>query len=622
MADELLTYYERELRYLRKEGAEFAEAYPAIASLLRLEPGRCDDPHVERMIEAVAFLSARIHRKLDDEFPQITEALMNIVYPHLLRPVPSMAVAEFQLDPEQGRLTEGIAVPRGTMLNYRYPQRQPDWQSENAPRCKFQTCFETNVLPLDVTRVEWFGAEYVSPSLRTPNTSAVLRLQLRCLSDIGISDLQLDSLRLYVYGEPILYEMLCNNCTQIVIKDPKVSLDHAFSGGRAGLVLRPAPLKPVGFSEDEAILPYPRRSFTGYRLLQEYFAFPDKFLFIELGSLARLPELGLKNDAEVLFLIAEFEPAGSSDVLNRGISPSSLRLNCTPIVNLFPTYAEPIRVDHTRSEYPVIPDARGPRVIDIFSVDEVLSTKVGSTEVVRLEPAYSSRYASRSKKQPLWYTRRELASGPDSKADHVYLSLLDDSLLPLPPEMQTLTVRCTCTNGDLPRRLPFGKPEGDFDLDSGTSMKKISASNPTAALKPPVGRHTLWHLISQLSLNYLSLVDEGKAALQEILKLHNLAGSASVERQIDGIEGLRSARCVARVTSEEGSSFARGTSVEIEFDAERFVGGNVYLFASVLEQFLGLYVSMNSFSQLTAKTRQRKVPIRQWPPRAGDTILI
>ena len=189
--------------------------------------------------------------------------------------------------------------------------------------------------------------------------------------------------------------------------------------------------------------------------------------------------------------------------------------------------------------------------------------------------------------------------------------------------MDSLTIRCTCSNRDLPAKLPFGRERGDFELEGASAIKRIVAlRKPTATLRPPGGKGLLWRLISQLSLNYLSLVEEGKEALQEILRLYNFSDSTYLEKQIAGILQLTSRKHFARVVSENGISFVRGTRVEIEMDEEQFVGGGVYLFASVLEHFLGLYASMNSFSQLVVRTPQRKEVLRQWPPRAGHTILL
>jgi type VI secretion system protein ImpG len=200
---------------------------------------------------------------------------------------------------------------------------------------------------------------------------------------------------------------------------------------------------------------------------------------------------------------------------------------------------------------------------------------------------------------------------------------VDLSGRPIQPNVQALTVRTTCTNRDLPGRLPFGNEAGDFDLEGAAPVKRVIALvKPTNTLRPPLAKNSLWRLISQLSLNYLSLVSDGKEALQEILRLYNFSGSTYSEKQIEGLTSLTSRRHFARVVSDDGVAFVRGTRVDVEFDEDQFVGGGVYLFAAVLECFLGLYVSMNSFSQLAARTRQRKEILKLWPPRAGQKILL
>jgi type VI secretion system protein ImpG len=610
--DDLLGYYTRELTFLRQLGAEFAEKYPKIASRLLLEPDRCEDPHVERLIEAFAFLAARVHLKIDDDFPEITEALLGIIYPHYLRPIPSMSVVEFHLDPEQGKLTTGLKIPRDTMLYSRPVDGFP---------CKFRTCYETTLWPLRVTAAQWTTPDRIRPPLRS-SAAAVLRLELRCLPDVTFHKLELDRLRFYLNGDSqvvfALYELLLNNTSEILIRDPA-------PGSRLKPVsLRRQALRPVGFHLDEGVLPYPRRSFLGYRLLQEYFAFPEKFLFVELEGLNALRAAQFQESAEILFLISSFERPERHQVLELGVSERTLRPATTPIVNLFPQTAEPILLDQTRYEYPVIPDVRRRRATEVFSVDEVVSSSPRSPEVIRFEPFYSFRHGvRRDKRQTYWMTTRRAAEQVGESAADVYLMLVDLSGRPMRPSVDTLTVRCTCTNRDLPSRLPFGSEMGDFEMEGVSALEKIVCLHkPTATIRPPGGRGALWRLVSHLALNYLSLVEEGREALQEILRLYNFADSAYLDKQIAGITQLRSEKHFARVHSDYGISFARGLRVHITLDEEQFEGGGAYLFASVLENFLGLYVGLNSFVQVVVSTEQRKEVMRAWPPRAGRQILL
>jgi type VI secretion system protein ImpG len=396
-------------------------------------------------------------------------------------------------------------------------------------------------------------------------------------------------------------------------------------GSRAPALTLPASaLRPVGFAEEEGMLPYPRRSFIGYRLLQEYFTFPEKFFFVDVNGLRQACASGLKRSAELIFLFSRFEGDERRQRLETGISASTFRLGCAPVVNLFPQTAEPILLDQQKYEYSVVPDARRPLAMEIFSVDQVSSLKTQQQEIVEYQPFYSFRHSTqRDRQQTFWVANRRPSVRPNDDGTEIDLALVDLSFRPTRPATDALTVRTTCTNRDLPSRLPFGNEAGDFELETGAPIKRIVAlRKPTSPIRPPLGKAMQWRLISHLSLNYLSLVSEGREALQEILKLYDFTGSAYASKTVEGITGLKSARQFARVVSEEGIAFARGHRVELELDEEQFVGGGVYLFASVIECFLALYASLNSFSQLTARVQQRKEVLREWPPRAGRRILM
>ena len=612
MRDDLLLYYERELTFLRQMGAEFAEKYPKVASRLVLEPDKCEDPHVERMLEAFAFLAARVHLKIDDEFPEITEALLDILYPHYIRPIPSMSVAEMYVDPAQVKPEAGLTVPRGSVLNSRPVAGYP---------CKFRTSYDVTFWPLSVAEAEWKTPDRLQPAMKVPEVAAI-RLELRCHGEVQFNKLSLKSLRFHLSGESnlthSLYELLCNNCTQVVVRDPTPRSKIQ------PVVLPAGALRPVGFAEDEGMLPYPRRSFIGYRLLQEYFCFPQKFFFLDLEHLDEVCRAGFGQRAEIIFLIGPFERADRRQMLELGVTAKTFRLGCTPIANLFSQTAEPILLDHARYEYPVVPDVSRRSATEVFSIDEVLSITPHSEDVLHFEPFYSFRHATpKNKNQAFWHSTRRPSGRRNDDGTEVSLSLVDLSGRPIQPNVQALTVRTTCTNRDLPGRLPFGNEAGDFDLEGAAPVKRVIALvKPTNTLRPPLAKNSLWRLISQLSLNYLSLVDDGREALQEILRLHNFTGSTYSEKQIDGLVSVSSRRHFARVVSDDGVAFVRGTRVDVEFDEDQFVGGGVYLFAAVLECFLGLYVSMNSFSQLAARTRQRKEILKLWPPRAGQKILL
>ena len=610
MRSGLLRYYENELTCLRQLGAEFAEKYPKVASRLLLEPSRCEDPHVERLLEAFAFLAARIHLKLDDEFPLITESLLEVLYPDFLRPVPAMSIAEFHLDSESGCVTTGVEMKRGTML-YSRPV--------NGVPCKFRTAYDAKLWPIKVNAAEWKSWEQLPRDIRQSDCAGAIRLELRGPIGVPISQLGASELRFFLDGESTLvhmvYEMLHRDLQRIAIR------------AKSTATLEASAIVPVGFEQDEGILAYSRRSFLGYRLLQEYFAFPEKFLFFSLrGCQNAFSMAGAEDTVEIYFLFSNGESTERRQRLELAMSPRLFRLNCAPIVNLFEQTCEPVLLDQRKYEYVLAPDARRPMAVEVYSIDEVIWVESGSAETVRCHPFYAPRERSgdpSNRGECLWMAYRRPSTKPQDAGTDTAISLVDSSGRILESANDTVTVRTTCTNRDLPSRLPFGNPQGDFELDGNSPVSRIVAlRKPTATLRPPGGPGSLWNLISHLSLNYLSLVEEGKAALERLLRLSDYARTAFTQQVVDGIISIRSHPHFAGLLSEHGVTFARGTSVEVELDEEKFVGGGVYLFCAILERFFGLYCSLNSFSQLTARVRFRREVLREWPPRAGQRILM
>jgi type VI secretion system protein ImpG len=613
MRDDLLLYYERELDYLRKTAVQFAEKNPKVASRLVLEPTKCEDPHVERLLEAFAFLAARVHLKIDDEFPEISEALLSVVYPQLVRPTPSMSIVEFEPDSEKGKLSTALPIPRGSILHSRPVSGAP---------CTFRTCYNTTLWPVSVTEVEWKVPSRLQPPIKTGDSSAAIRIRLTCAPDVNLRELKIDNLRFYLDGESglinTLYELLFTRLNQIVVRDPS-------PGSKIKSVTLPrSALRAVGFNKDEGMVPYSDRSFSGHRLLMEYFTFPEKFFFVDVTGLEAVWPAGFDRTAELVFLLGEVESDERRQRLELETSRKTFRLGCTPVVNLFTQVAEPIRLSQRKYEYLVNPDVRRPFATEIYSVDEVNSIDTTTQEISAFEPFYSLRHSMWAHEPKcFWTVRRRPSARPNDEGTEMYLSLVDLSLRPMHPDGNILSLRTTCTNRDLPSRLPFGLEDGDFELEGGSALKRIVAlRKPTPPVRPTTGKSALWRLISHLSLNYLSLVEDGKDAFQQILRLYDIGRSAYSENVINSVVKLRSTRHFAPVTSDNGTTFARGMRVEMELDEDQFVGGGAFLFASVVERFLGLSASLNSFIQLVVSTSQRKEVLHEWKPRAGRRILV
>jgi type VI secretion system protein ImpG len=611
MRDErLLDYYERELTFLRHLGVEFAETYKDVASRLRLEATRAEDPHVERLLQGFAFLAARVHLKVDDDFPEISQAFLNTLYPHYLRPVPAMSLVEFRLDPDQGAPATAWTIPRGARL-----VTPP---TSSGARCRFRTCYETRIWPLEVARAGWHSPHEIETPFPT-NAMAVLRLDLRTVGQLAFDELSLGELRFFLDGEPglvgALYELLLNNCVQVVAWDP------ASARTRRPIHLPARAVRPVGFERDEAMLPNPKQSFQAFQLIQEYFAFPRKHFFLDVQELGRVRGAGLGTTLQLLFFISAFQRPERHARLQEGVNARTLRLGCTPIVNLFTAEARPISLTQRKSEYPV----SVPGEAEVFSVEEVFAIAPGTTRKVPLLPFHGLKHRSvRTRENLFWYAKRAPRGWGENSVSDVSIAFVDVDGSVIHPEYHSIGVSVLCSNGDLPNELRFGATQSDFYLEEESAQLKgiFTLMNPTRSIRPPLGGRELWRLISMLSLNHLSLVDEGPEPFREMLRAHAFGDAVLTERQVDGITRIRSEPLYAPVQGAHGLSFARGRSVEIEFDEELFTGGSVYLFASVIERFLAQYASLNSFCRVVAKTKQRPEILKSWPPRAGLKPLL
>ncbi|MBO0720387.1 MAG: type VI secretion system baseplate subunit TssF, partial [Blastocatellia bacterium] len=480
MRDELLGYYERELIFLRQIGAEFAAKYPKIAGRLMLEPDKCEDPHVERMIEAFAFLAGRIHLKLDDELPEVTEAYLNVLYPHYLAPIPSMSIARFSLDPDQGKLTTAYQIERGTILYSRPIQGTP---------CRFRTAYPVTLWPLDVESAAFESLDPVGSRGRWER--AEIRIGLRCLNDTRLSELRagqdekaplIDSLRFYLSGEPQLvyplYEAIFNNAAAVELR-PKETARRNGRGSEkspSSIELPAASLKTVGFGTDEGLLGYTARSFLGYRLLTEYFAFPEKFLFFDLSGLGAAASGGFGEQFEIVIHLRDVLPPRAP------VSCETFRLGCVPIVNLFGKIAEPIDLTQEQHEYRVIPDIHQQGSTEIYSIDSVTSDAPYLKAVRTFQPFYSFGHAKeREQEGSFWYATRRPSQRRDDEGTEVYLSLVDLGFNARVPGVETITAHTTCTNRDLPAKLPFGAKTGDFDVENPGPLARVRClRKPTA----------------------------------------------------------------------------------------------------------------------------------------------
>ncbi len=610
MSDELLPYYRRELDELMELAGAFGKAHPKIAARLGLTGEGVEDPHVSRLIESVAFLNARVRRKIDDDFPELTDGLLSVLYPHYLAPTPSMSIVQFECDRD---LTSGYAVAAGTMIETDPVYGEP---------CRFRTTTPLTTWPIRVSRADLGGVPIQAPvSPHSSASVAVLRLEISTASEqTTLSELAPGSLRFYLHGAPALsgalYELLFNDVLGVAVATSPDDPDP--------ILLGPDAIVPVGFGVDEGLLPYSPRSLPGYRLLTEFFCFPAKFLFFDIAGWteSKLEEAGGKLN---LF----FYLRRTTSDLEQTIDRDNFVLGCAPIVNLFPRRAEPIQLSQSESEVHVVPDARRPQAMEVFSIDGVRAASPRGGDMT-FSPFYGVDHELEERDNQAYFTVQRKASpivdGDRDSGTETYLGLVDLAFQPSAPADWVLDVETTCLNRNLPNQLPFGgdQPQLQFS-DGGGPVDRIRClTAPTPTRRPAMRHGARWRLISHLSLNHLSIADgpDGVAALKEILRLYDLAGSAENRALIESVLSIESQRTTLRTYVGGEPGFCRGTEVTITLDEGSFSANGLFLFATVLERFFGLYCTTNAFTQLVVKTNKREGELRRWSPRSGDVTLV
>ena len=619
MTDELDRNYNRELGYVRRLLNEFVDKHPDAAARLRVrKDGGGDDPHVERLLDGFAYLTARIRRKLDDEFPEISSELLNTLYPHYLAPIPSAGVVQFVLDRSQGELTTGYEVARGEEVSI---------TDATGTTCIYRTCYPVTLWPLRVTLCELLRRPFNAPTVSSSaNALSVLHVQLSCLSSkmtVGQFDPpRFRSLRFFLQGQDHdvlpLYEMLLNNTLQIALA--------AAARDDQPVCLPPSQLQPVGFGQDESMLPYGPRSFPGYRLLTEYFAYPFKYLFVDLAGIDSRQLKRCGSELNVYFYFSD----KATPELENAVSGGILQLGCTPIINLFRKRAEPIKLTQTVSRYPVIADARRRTDFEVYSVDRVTST-ADDGKIIEYHPLFAvTDGAGRELQRTFWTSSRhgaETVTRAPDRGTEVDLSLVDLDLNPSGRADQTLMLETTCLNRDLPGVLKLPRAEL---ARGGPFSALVFMGGLTSTIRPAPHHRGQWALLSHLCLNHLSISHQDAdgqedplsiAALRRVLELYDFDASDAAKRSIQGLVDVSHRRIVGRVTGP-GGGFCRGVEVTVVFDENRFPKHDMFLFASVLERFLGLYCSINSFSQMIARVQQRDGVLRRWDPRTGNRVLL
>lgn len=634
MHPRMLQLYEQELRHVREMATEFARAHPKVAARLTLEGMEVADPYVERLLEGFAYLAARVQLKIDAEFPSFIQHLLEVSYPNLAAPTPSMAIARFVPDIAEPGLLRGVDLARGTALRSTH-------RRGTQTACEFRTAHQLTLWPLELAAVQYYSFAPDLPVAQVPALARArggLRLRLRAPEEVKICEIQAERLCFHICAPDDsafrLYELLLGSGLGVLVlpaSKPAGWYDWSAQGVHA-----------VGFEDDQALLPVTRPGFRGYRLLQEYAALPQRYLFFEVRGLAKSFARCTGNEIEIVLPIAAADTA-----LESLIDRDSVALHCTPIVNLFRKRLDRVDVSEGHFEFQVIADRM--RSVD-FEVREIASVVAYAAPPLG-EQAFAPLYATFHDEGPehrAYFTvRREPRVLPAQSrlegarssyvGSEVYLALVDRDEAPYDGDLRQVAIDAWCSNRDLPLLLPAGGllpvERNDFELDAATALLRVQClRGPSAPRGFLLEGRRAWTLVSQLSLNYLSLLDttpeEGAAALRAMLLLYAdsadgaaRAADAFLRRQIEGIRSVKARRVARRLADAGPVAFASGIEITLTVDELAFQGASAYLLGRVLEALLARHASINSFVELVLHSSGRGELMRG-APRAGLRPLL
>ena len=625
MDPRLLRLYEGELGFVREAGVEFANEFPKIAARLNLTSFDIADPYVERLFEGFALLSARIQLKMEAEFPTFTQSLLQMVYPHYLAPTPSMAVVQVHPDAKLRASPQGTVLPRGTELRSLLG-------TEDQTNCEFRTAHAVQLLPIQLSDVEYIGTPAAVSALGLPDQRgirAAIRLRLKATGGMPFAEIAADRLPLFLSGPPgarmRLYEQLVADVAAVYVRPAARPLPWLEK-------LPTAAVRAMGFDPEEALLPRTPASFDGYRLLQEYFAMPERFLFIEIGALARPVQRCACDELDIILLLKRSDP-----VLASTFGADQFTLFCTPAVNLFPKRGDRVNISEHEAEHHIVPDRMRPLDFEVFSVTGVEGFATDGSPSQPFMPFYAANDLSRNpdhrayyllRREPRQLSSRARQRGPRSSylGHELFISLVDPEQAPFPQKLRQLGLDLLCTNRDLPLSMPVGKQHTDFTIAVSAPVGAIRCiAGPTVPRPCRSDGEYAWRFLSHLGLNYLSLVDtdatHGAAALRELLRLYVPSSNAAVSRQLEGLTSIACHPVVRRIPGAGPVAAGRGLELTLTIDETPFGGAGGILLAAVLERFFAKYVSINAFTETVLRDPERGEVMR-WPMQIGQRPVL
>ena len=574
--DALSEYYRHELTYLRSSGENFAKHFPKIARRLDLSHEESSDPHVERLIESVAFLTGKLQKQIDDQYPEIANALLNVIYKPLILPIPSMVMVKFDIDVSRAKKDAGMIVPRHTNLTA---------TSHDGTVCSFRTAHDLKIWPIELRHVEIVSQGHWSHF--SAKASTFLKMHFHCEEE-GIIP---DKLRFYIVSDALLRGKIFAG---IFSTDESVIFEHK------GVYKNLEKISPVGLNEDEALLVYPDNVHKSFRYLQEYFAFPDKFYGFDVQINYSLPE------NFILYI-----PIGEDIQMN--VSVRDFSMSTVPAVNLFSKVTEPLRLDYKQVEYQLVPDYRLYRSHEIYMIEKMIEIDPVTNDEIFVPEFYSCNHFSATTRLGLaWVARRKESMIDSAMGDDAYVSFVDENFNPKQPVDRVFYAYTLCTNRHAAEDIPV---KGQLQADISLPVKDIYCENrPTPQKNSLKNGSILWKLISMLSLNSLSFSNHGILKLREILRLFSDLTNSSLEREINAISEMSSHTGIKRIANQSWCGLINGTNIEIHFDDNLYNKG--LPLSLIISKFLSSYTAINTFTDVTVKNQNGK--LRKWEMQFGN----
>lgn len=610
MDPQLLKYYNQELVFMREVAASLAHAHPGIAGRLRMDAGEVADPYVERLVDSFSFMAARMHMKLDAEFPRFTERLLEVFYPNYVAPTPSMAIARLYPDGAGHNLNEGYRIARGTA----FTARVPDGEST---ACRFTSSQDVTLWPLTITEARLTGIppDIAALDRYVPQGTQVrgaLRLRLATVGGIRMCDLRgPDRLPIYLSGD----EQVASHLFEVLHAAGITSL--IIVPGENGTPVVPAARQAVeheGLREDQGLLPLSWTSFHGHNMLQEYFACPQRFWFFSLSGLAQ--GLSRVNGHEVEIVVLLDRAPGQ---LANLVDATRFALFCTPVINLFRRHTDRIEVSPRDTEFHLVPARLAPLDYEVFSVETVHGHEEGMSSEVEFRPLYHTRNSDGNNHGRYFSTRREQRLVSDSARRHgtrtlyagteVFLSIVDQNQAPYSENIRSLSVDALLTNRDLATLVPRDGLR-DLTISQAAPVSGIGLVRaPSSPLPPCAARDMAWRLIRHINFNYLALEDlnhrEGGQSLRDLLRLYAPGSDSGVDREVESLVGARTRPITRRLPGAGPMTFGRGVECLLTVDETGFSGKSPYLFGLILEKWLTRHVAINTFTRTELHSMQR-----------------